>query len=140
LKAKRANSERVKEFSKQLLIFNKEEIKRQERDSEPVDRRIGSKQVPSAREKAIQFAKQIPKPKGKLLAGVKVERYAERDGDYGDTEEENCIGEGIYGGEFDDLLRGNVDESYSGKIQELQAKHGENRRKADAIKKSLGLS
>ena len=138
LKAKRANSDRVKEFSKKLLNYNKEHSKiAAEREKD--DMNVNSEKNPSAREKALEFAKNIPKPKIKLVPrdGRHGRQLAHRDDDYGSFDEENCLGEGI--GEVDEfeyLLRNGSNRS---KLEELQAKHGENKKKSEAIKRSLGI-
>ena len=66
LQAKRANHERVKEFSRQLLAYNQKVLQQQRRlprssESSEIDR--ARDKADSKRERALQFAQNIPKPK-----------------------------------------------------------------------------
>ena len=69
LKAKRANAERIKDFSKQLQDFNKASLSEQRRlpqSSELSDVQVSKRRLESNRERAIQFSRGIPKPAIKL--------------------------------------------------------------------------
>lgn len=105
LLAKRGNLERVKEFSKNLKSFNRELINSQSNNVKKKSVQI------SAREKAIAFAKNIPKPKPKVNAES--------------AESSENIGIDI--------------EEYDA-IEELASKHLQNKKQVDAIKKSLGFT
>ncbi len=134
LKAKRANADRIKEFSKKLDSYNKEQIKSTRREDDgDTGTRLNKAEVKSSREKALEFAKNVPKPKLRPRELVAQEPKASEDNGYGSIEEENCVWNDDGLGEFADLIGGS-------RLQELQTKHGENRKKADAIKRSLGLA
>ena len=65
LKAKRANADRIKDFSKQLNEFNKLNLLDQKKvphSSEASGVEMCRKKMESNRERGMQFAKQIPKP------------------------------------------------------------------------------
>lgn len=119
LVAKRANAERVKEFSKNLKKFNKEAMPRKD----PQEMEIAAKQKKaeenSKRDKAREFAKNIPKPKVRVNSG------------------------GAGGGRAGGSDRSNVGMSAipveSNRLEELTSKHMQSRKQVDAIKKSLGL-
>jgi hypothetical protein len=104
LVAKRANAERIKEFSKNLKQFNKNVMPK--RDGNEMNQKIESK-----KEKAIQYAQNIPKPK------VKAEPKPVEPKNVGVATE-------------------TVEVS---RLDELTSKHLQSRKQVDAIKKSLGL-
>ena len=137
MKAKRANADRVKEFSKNLNSFNRQIIKTSAQDSRDVNRGISrSDETKSAREKAIDFSKNIPKPKVRrsIRPDSTPKDYIESTNGYGTTAEEYCMSQDCdeYG-----ILD---DNGGSNRLQELQKRHGENKKRAEAIKKSLGLA
>lgn len=109
LKAKRANVERIKEFSKNLKQFNKEMITQQPPPPEP-------EKEPSKRDKALAFAENIPKPKVKKPAEEK--------------SESPIYDKGVVYSKADEQER---------HINELEQKHLQSKRQVEAIKKSLGL-
>jgi hypothetical protein len=112
LVAKRANAERIKQFSKNLNDFNKVSIKHNiTADEKEANNQV---KVQSKRDKARQFAQNVPKPKiieNKSLAtrGNKVERN---------------IG---------------VSAVATSRIDELTSRHQQSKKQVDAIKKSMGM-
>jgi hypothetical protein len=152
LKAKRANADRVRDFSKKLREYNKEAI--QTRATSPIDTNAGgavpSRRVgPSARDRALEFARNVPKPRvradtGSLVRGVATKGRESESNNYGSSAEENYLSWGCSGaaGENADLdvaLRAVLGAGGGERLQELEQRHGENQRKVNAIKKSLGL-
>ena len=66
LKAKRANKERVKEFSDNLQKYNKAEIEAHKKLPSSVESRdleLSINKQMSKREKALQYGKKVPRPK-----------------------------------------------------------------------------
>jgi Jhy protein len=123
LKAKRANADRVKDFSKQLHEFNKVSLSDQRRlpySSEAVGVQMTKKKLESSRERANQFAKKIPKP-------AIVKPKGSPDGRVEEDDEMLC-GFGMSAG----------DEKAS-KLEELQAKHLESKRNIEAMRRSMGM-
>jgi hypothetical protein len=134
LQAKRANKERVKEFSSKLKSFNKDVLDNQRKlpqSSEMSDIEVSKKKMESRREKALQFAKNIPKPKVRHASFTGVAAAA--DGALADGE--SSLGAGA-SGYLEDNGIGVVENSA---LSELDAKHEANKRQVDAIKRSLGL-
>jgi Jhy protein len=126
LKAKRANADRVKDFSKQLHEFNKVSLSDQRRlpySSEAVGVQMTKKKLESSRERANQFAKKIPKPVTVKPKGGSPDGRGE-----GEEEDEIVCGFGISAG----------DEKAS-KLEELQAKHLESKRNIEAMRRSMGM-
>ena len=139
LKAKRANADRIKDFSKQLNDFNKIALSEQKRlpySSEASGVEVSRKKMESNRERGMQFAKQIVKPvkKDNVNGGGGGDRGrgGDRDGEYGgddmNGEEGFMRGTDEYG----------MPHEKASKLQELQAKHEESRRNVEAIRKSMG--
>jgi hypothetical protein len=115
LVAKRANAERIKQFSKNLNDFNRVSIKNNITADEKEQEANSRAKVLSKREKANQFAQNVPKPKvcdnGSLAnnKGGKTERN---------------IG---------------VSSVPISKIDELTSRHQQSKRQVEAIKKSMGM-
>jgi hypothetical protein len=105
LVAKRANAERIKEFSKNLKVFNKNVMPKRDGNTDT------NQKAESKKEKAIQYAQNIPKPK------VKAEPKP--------MEPKNV---GVA-----------TDAVEVSRLDELTSKHLQSRKQVDAIKKSLGL-
>lgn len=107
--AKRANAERIKQFSKNLHEFNKANIKQ----GISADEKLALRNVkaPSKRDKALQFAQNVPKPK------VNVPKAN------------------------DNVPKRNVGVSVekASKLDELTSRHQQSRKQVEAIKKSMGL-
>lgn len=103
--AKRANVERIKEFSKNLKEFNKNVMPKRENINER------NSKPESKKEKAIQYAQHIPKPK------IKSEPKPVESKNVGIPTEA-------------------VEVS---RLDELTSKHLQSRKQVEAIKKSLGL-
>lgn len=108
LVAKRANAERIKQFSKNLNDFNRVAIK----NGATAEEKEASHQVKvlSKREKALQFAQNVPKPKVIELKSVAQER--------------SNVG---------------LSSAPTSKIDELTSRHLQSKKQVDAIKKSMGL-
>ena len=124
LKAKRANADRIKDFSKQLNEFNKVSLGDQRRlpySSEASGVQISKKKLESNRERAIQFAKNIPRP---VIKGKEMKSFDADDDDIADR-----------------LMCGNdyVVDQKAFKLEELQAKHLESKRSIDAMRKQMGM-
>eukprot|EP00602_Paraphysomonas_sp_CaronLab_P008651 CAMPEP_0185036958 /NCGR_PEP_ID=MMETSP1103-20130426/30731_1 /TAXON_ID=36769 /ORGANISM="Paraphysomonas bandaiensis, Strain Caron Lab Isolate" /LENGTH=349 /DNA_ID=CAMNT_0027574733 /DNA_START=203 /DNA_END=1252 /DNA_ORIENTATION=+ len=113
LVAKRANAERIKEFSKNLHHYNKQAMPRRDQSAE--DKK---KKEVSRREKALQFAQNIPKPKVKPNAQLE---------SGGSAKGASNVGMGTQAA---------VESS---RLEELTSKHLQSKKQVDAIKKSLGL-
>lgn len=114
LVAKRANAERIKQFSKNLNDFNKVSIK----NNISADEKEAMKQVKvvSKREKALQFAQNVPKPKV-------IEKSSAMTNNNGMKAGRN-IG---------------VASAPTSKIDELTSRHQQSKMQVEAIKKSMGL-
>ena len=126
LKAKRANADRIKDFSKQLNEFNKVSLGDQRRlpySSEASGVQISKKKLESNRERAIQFAKNIPRPaiKGKEMKSFDVD------------DEDDMADRLMSGSEY------GVGDQKAFKLEELQAKHLESKRSIDAMRKQMGM-
>jgi hypothetical protein len=150
LKAKRANADRIREFSKKLRDFNKEAIT--VRAPSPIDTNTPHPRhiEQSARSRALEFAKNVPKPKIRKEQNILVHGdtgSAEKDkNNYGSVAEENYLSWDHNAESFGDdsglnaamaaVLGGGKG---GGRLHELEQKHGDNQRKVDAIKRSLGL-
>jgi hypothetical protein len=139
LKAKRANADRIKEFSKNLNSFNRVAIKEAAAESHEGGHHKAEKK--SAREKMKDFSKHVPKPKARPSAVANHApsggRHEESSDGYGTAAQEYCISSEIDHDIYD--YEGIEDNGGNSRLRELQEKHGENKKKADAIKKSLGL-
>ncbi len=110
LVAKRANAQRIKDFARNLQSFNKDQIVKQKESLEVNPRQ--ERKEPTARDKAREFAKNIPKPK---VRSAPKERSVE------------CVSDGM-----------NL-EPERNLLEELETKHLQSKRQVEAIKKSLGL-
>ena len=152
LLAKRANAERVKEFSKQLKDFNRNVLQEQRKlpySSEAIGIEITKKRLESNRERALQFAKQVPKPKVKVgaegigapTAGPRTKVMARRGGrDYDDYDDGGYDDDDAYDDSYV-VAPEKFGPSYESatRLQELQAKHNDNRRNIQSLKKALGV-
>ena len=133
LKAKRANAERIKDFSKQLQDFNKASLSEQRRlpqSSELSDVQVSKRRLESNRERAIQFSRGVPKPAIKLK-NTNSNSTAERKG----SEEE----EGDEDDNKDDDDGWGLSSAKASKLRELQLKHLESKKNIDAMKRSMGM-
>jgi transcription elongation GreA/GreB family factor len=122
LLAKRANAERIKEFSRNLKNYNKDTITKQkmemmEAGNYETSAKKKENDAVSSREKAFAFARNIPKPKVKTVTSKKESEYV----DMGPT-----------------MQLGPDDEDRNA-LAELEQKHLQSRKQVEAIKKSLGL-
>ena len=140
LKAKRANRDRIKDFSANLHHYNKKVIEHTRLVNISNDCADGEKalqtrpthsnsatgargvlQVESSRERALEFARNVPKPRV-------VRRPSERD-----VVDVPATNVGM-------LSMGNNEESQRQmRLLELESKHSSDRQRVTGIKKSLGL-
>lgn len=116
LVAKRANAERIKEFSKNLKAYNKDTITKLKAEQDMYGDADDKKQQMSSRDKAIAFAKNIPKPKVKTPSN--------------DLGNKNGMAMGNNVG---------VEVEPVNELDELELKHLQSRKQVEAIKRSLGL-
>jgi hypothetical protein len=107
---KRANKERVKEFSKNLHNINK----KIHRDGEKKTRKPEEKTELSSREKAQEYAKRVPRPRRRVVE--------EPEPQFDDRN----LGDGEYGEEVE-----------LSALEELEMKHNAARREVDAIRKDM---
>ncbi len=124
--AKRANAERIKEFSKNLRNFNSQMIGNQQKlpsGSESHDIDNAKKKILSARERALQFAKNIPKPK------VNKDSYKSVDDviDLHDDDGYMRVSYEQYG----------MESKQAKYLEDLEAKYMDSKRNVDAIKRQL---
>ncbi len=118
LKAKRANAARVKEFSKKLTEYNKQAFREQRKlpsSKEMSAMSIAKSKYDSKREKMLEFARQIPKPKPKPI-----DEKEEFEHGYMTREDE-------FGMSYEAAMR----------MQELEAKHAQSQARVDSIKRAL---
>lgn len=87
---------------------------------------VSKKKCDSKREKAIAFAKNVPKPKIRIVKTDFQQGPGRRPADEMDP--------------FDDYGLGMEPTAESSKIEELNAKHLESKRQVEAIKRSMGLA
>jgi hypothetical protein len=119
--AKRKNVDRIKQFSKQLREFNKDVMQQQPKLPSAVEQNdieISKKKFDSNRIRAMEYARQVPKPK--LNKGERISRSAEGHSQFAS-----------------DLFM-DEDAFQAAKLQELEAKHQQGKARLEAIKKSIG--
>ncbi len=124
LVAKRANLDRIKEFSKNLKNFNQESLQQQRKLPAPMEKAdmvISAKKQESGRQRALEFARNIPKPKVASSKSAGSDKY---DG--------ACDGLNI-GMEMGD------DYAEDAKLQELESKHVQKRAQIEAIRRQMGI-
>lgn len=114
LVAKRANAERIKQFSKNLNDFNRKNIINNVISTGERETRKPAK-ILSKREKALQFAQNVPKPK------LKVDKATLHTDD-----SKTCRNIG-------------VETCPTSRIDELTSRHMQSKKQVEAIKKSMGL-
>ena len=150
LRAKRANLERIKEFSKNLKSFNEKMIESQSRKpptfSEASAIEISKKKEDSSRERALQFAKNIPRPK----IVQRAEEFEEIEAGYMRVSDEQ-FGMGRDKARLVLLTRAyhphllisiltRTHAAYSSldrALMDLEAKYAESKRNVEAIKKAM---
>jgi hypothetical protein len=127
LVAKRANVERIKEFAKNLHEYNKNTMLQQKKLPASTEVReivLDKMKHESKRNKALEFAKHIPKPKvgreqdGKMKSPM--QRVDEEGEDYMTANDEFGFG-------YKELS----------KIHSLEVKHEESRKQVDAIRRAM---
>jgi hypothetical protein len=127
--AKRKNADRIKEFSKQLRHFNQDVITQQPKKPSAIeenDINIAKSKQDSTRQRALEFARNVPKPK--VAPSNPVIHVPARQSRSSDSNRVESAG--LY---MDD------DAMEAAKLQELERKHEQNRAKMDAIRKSMAL-
>lgn len=162
LKAKRANKERVKEFSKNLQEYNKSEIQAHKKlpaSTESRDLELSSNKQQSKTERMKQYGKRIPKPKGSDASTVSSKQTGaasgipqpSRGGRGGPFQSKlNSIYDDEEWNAKDDMMDDSeqylaapdpsgMEMATANKIDELEAKRGDSRRQIEAIKRSLKL-
>jgi len=151
LKAKRANKERVKEFSRNLKQYNKQEIQAHRKlpqSSEVLEAERAERKQASKREKMAEYGKRVPKPKGPKAVENHSRALERKAKGRQDANHHNHDGNGDWPDRDDDFnddayLRGpdatGMDYAASSNITELEAKHNESRAQIDAIKRALRL-
>jgi len=150
LVCKRANLERIKEFSKKLQNFNKEILSNQSKlpsSSEKHDIQISEHKFSSNRQKAIEFSKNIPKPKVKSSDSndkkSRDKKYNDNNNNGNDSYYDN--NDDDYGGGDNHTDNVNSKDTYGitykeeNRILELEAKHKQSKLQMEAIRKSLGM-
>lgn len=131
--AKRKNADRIKEFSKQLRHFNQEVLVQQPKlppSTEQVEIEKSKSKMESSRHKAIDYAKNVPKPKVTASTIAEVGTNTRQSRSAGDNGAE-------YGGRGQGMLYMDEDAFEAAKLQELESKHLQNKAKMEAIRKSL---
>ena len=138
--AKRANLDRIKEFAKNLNSYNKQVLLQQSKvppSQEALEMSIAKQKQESSREKAIEFARQVPRPRPRPTR----RREEEGDSSCSPRRSANLRGEGV--GDRDRDLHYSSKESSDlqapSRLEELEAKHNQGKKQVEAIKKSLGL-
>jgi hypothetical protein len=163
LKAKRANKERVKEFSKNLQEYNKGEIQAHKKlpaSTESRDLELSSNKQQSKTERMKQYGKRIPKPKGSdastvsskqtgaASSGIPLPSQGRRGGPF--QSKLNSIYDDEEWNAKDDMMDeseqylaapdpSGMEMAAANRIDELEAKRGDSRRQIEAIKRSLKL-
>ncbi|RYH31158.1 DUF4591 domain-containing protein [archaeon] len=147
--AKRKNIDRIKEFSKQLRKVNHEQISQQKKlpaATEQEDLQKAKQKYSSARQRALDFSKHIPKPSG----GQK----DKDDGDYDldndeydmqDTRVSHSAGHAPTKSirrqrqkeESAQQRYRNEDDEAAARLLELEARHQHGKAQVEAIKKAL---
>jgi len=118
----------MKEFAKNLQSYNKQVLLQQKKlpsSSESSDIEVSKKKLSSKREKALEFAKHVPKPK------VDTKKIKEQSSPLGiEIIDDNYMLKGDqYGMDYGEIC----------KIQSLEAQHDEKKKQVEAIKRSLGM-
>lgn len=153
LVAKRANQERIKEFSKNLHQFNQRALQQQKKlpkSAESNDIRAAENRILSKRERAMQFAQNIPKPKvagaagGGALMGMST-KLPFKSGPHAKSEamgDEDWSGKDSLDHDYMNMTSrdtaGMCDVEFR-QLEKLEQKHNDSARQIAAIKKSLNL-
>ena len=146
--AKRANLDRIKEFSRNLQSFNRQAISQQPSklppSAEKHDIALSQQKHSSRRQKALDFAKNVPKPRVAANSNNNSKQHQQQNNrDYCDGEEED----GGYGNGFP--LPGSssgtagmelgTEFQHESRLLELEARHNNSKAQIDAIRRNLGL-
>ena len=148
---KRANLQRIKDFAKQLHVYNKEVLstekcKKQIPMSEAKEQEVKKKFEESKHSKRLEFAKNIPKPVSvnKTVTAVSEQSTTQHQHQSPHT---NASKNGAYLpdtiDEETEYENGNIKQTLNyqkpSRIEELDNLHRESRLQIEAIKKSLRL-
>ena len=128
LKAKRANLNRMKEFSKNLNNVNKTVISEQRRlppSHEARDIKVNQDAQGSSRIRALEFSRNVPKPR---IIRKDDNQHSDMQAQMED-DDHYVTSDDIYGSDY----------ATNSKMQALDNKHNDTKKQVDAIKKSLGL-
>jgi len=143
LKAKRANADRIKEFSKQLNRYNQEVLHQQRKlpqSSESNDIEISKQKNMSKRERALHFAKSVPKPKvAQSGNGEGMNSESKAISTRSEIDEDDWAGRGYDHDYVTSADTTGMDYTAANRLDELQAKHQASVRQVEAIKRSLKL-
>eukprot|EP01032_Pedospumella_encystans_P017599 gene17599-20047_t len=142
LVAKRANLERIKEFSKNLQSFNRQTISQQPKLPPAAEKRdiaISEQKFNSRRQKAIEFAKNVPKPRVPSQPTSQQGRGGKApnggDGDYDESDYYTTNNNNAHAGGMDM----GAEYAHESRIMELEAQHNNRKIQIEAMKKNLGL-
>lgn len=141
--AKRANLDRIKEFSRNLQSYNRQVIGQQPKlpsASEKHDIAVSEQKYNSRRQKAIEFAKNVPKPKApsSQQRGAGTGAGGGADGDYDNSEYADQIGYNGGGASASGMNMG-ADYAKESRIMELEAQHNNRKIQMEVIRKTLGM-
>ena len=164
LLAKRANHERVKEFSRQLLAYNQKVLQAQRklpRSSESSDIEKASQKLQSKRERAMQFAQGVPKPRpavpltaaapgsssesidGRRIKSLSFNSSHRRTDNSSDDEDGDWGGKASLDEDYmhapfhSKAAQGGMNEVEFRRIEQLEQKHNDSQRQIAAIRKAL---
>lgn len=149
--AKRANLDRIKEFSRNLQSYNRQVIGQQPKlapASEKRDIAVSEQKFNSRRQRAIEFAKNVPKPKVATSAsaarGDAQQRCtSQQRGAFKDNDESE-LGDNFDGGygarpHSDSSMHMGADYAKESRIMELESQHNNRKIQMEVIRKTLGM-
>lgn len=147
LVAKRANLDRIKEFSRNLQSYNRQVIGQQPKlpsAAEKHDIAVSEQKFNSRRQKAIEFAKNVPKPKVAVSdRRAQPQQRGAGAGDYDDTEQGDQFGYGADTAQSrpyaDTSMNMGADYAKESRIMELEAQHNNRKIQMEVIRKTLGM-
>jgi hypothetical protein len=133
LVAKRANLDRRKEFARNLQNYNQQVIAHQPKlppAAEKHDILISEQKFSSNRQKALEFAKQVPKPKVAAPAQKAAAARAMAEGTFDPEGAAHAAASGMsMGAEYQTESR----------IMELEAQHNNRKLQIEAIRRTMGM-
>jgi hypothetical protein len=128
--AKRANLERIKQFSKNLNTHNRDNMEvapKAPKSSQSSEMVINRKKLESKRERALQFAKNVPKPKLKAQQEYECGTYDDDGYDDGFGMGKQSAAPDLYG----------MEHEHASRLDDLEAKHNDAKAQVEAIKRSM---